>query len=113
MIVVRQPSFSILPIVLATVVVLAVVGSLVHLVCEGEDGSGGPAEAGASVGLGLCVLSVAFIASKARRVVRTLLWVRLVRIEPLPTLEVPRTRQFYGLPPPSPPTLPLLQVWRT
>lgn len=96
--------------VLAAVVMFAVVGSLVHLVCENEGGSGSPGEA---VGLGLCVLSVAFVASKARRALRTLLWIRVVLIEPPRALEVVRLLQFYGLPPPSPPTLPLLQIWRT
>jgi hypothetical protein len=110
MIMVRQPGFSILPVVLAAVVMFAVVGSLVHLVCEDEGGSGSPAEA---VGLGLCVLSVAFLAGKVRRAVRNLLWVRVVLIEPPRPLEVVRLRQFYGLPPPSSPTLPLLQVWHT
>jgi hypothetical protein len=79
MIMVRQPGFRILPVVLAAVVMFAVVGSLVHLVCENKGGSGSPAEA---VGLGLCVLSVAFGASKTRRALRTLLWVRVVLIEP-------------------------------
>jgi predicted ester cyclase len=40
MIMVRQPGFRILPVVLAAVVMFAVVGSLVHLVCENEGDSG-------------------------------------------------------------------------
>jgi hypothetical protein len=110
---VRQPTLRLLPVVMAAVVTLAVVGSLVHLVCEDEGSSGEPAESAASVGLGLCVLSVVFLAGKTHRAVRTLLWVRVVPSELLRTLEVARPRQFYGLPPPSPPTRPLLQVWRT
>jgi hypothetical protein len=105
---VRQPILRLLPVVMA-----AVVGSLVHLVCEDERSSGEPAEAALSVGLGLCVLSVVFLTGKAQRAVRSLLRVRVVPSEPLRTLEVARPRQFYGLPPPSPPTLPLLQAWRT
>ena len=110
---VRQPGFRYLPVVLAAVVTLAVVGGLLHLICEGAGGLGEPAEAASSVGLGLCVLSVAFLASKAHQAVGALLWVRVVPRQPLRTLEVRRPRQFYGLPPPSPPILPLLQVWRT
>jgi hypothetical protein len=111
---VRQPAFRILPVVLAAVVMLAMVGSVIHLVCEDEGGVGEPAEAAASAGLGLCVLSVLFLAGKVYRAARTLLTVRLVQIEPLRPLEVGRLRRFYGLPPPSPPPLlPLLQVWRT
>ena len=108
---VRQPGFRILPVVLAAVVALAVVGSLVHLLCDEEDaGFGEPAEA---TGLVLCVLSAAFFASNVRSAVRALLSVLAVPSEPLRTLEVVRPRRFYGLPPPSPPTPPLLQVWRT
>ena len=111
---VHQTAFRLLPVVLAAVVTLAVVGSLVHLVCENEGSLGEPDEAAASAGLGLCVLSVVVgLASKVQRAVRTLLSVRVVSIEPLRTLEVARPRQFYGLLPPSSPTLPLLQVWRT
>jgi Na+/H+ antiporter NhaA len=110
----RQPGFRILPMVLAAMVALAVVGGLVHLLCEDEEaGFGEPAATAASVGLGLCILSVAFLASKVRSALRTLLSVLAVPREPLRTLEVARPRRFYGLPPPSPPTLPLLQVWRT
>jgi len=110
---VHQTAFRLLPVVLAAVVTLAVVGSLVHLVCENEGCLGDPAGAADAAGLGLCVLSVVVLASKVHRAARTLLSVRVVSIEPLRTLEVARPRQFYGLPPPSSPTLPLLQVWRT
>jgi hypothetical protein len=110
---VRQPGFRYLPVVLAAVVTLAVVGGLLHLICEDDGGLGEPAEAALSVGLGLRVLSVVFLASKAHQAVRVLLWVRVVPRQTLRTLEVTRPRQFYGLPPPSPPILPLLQVWRT
>jgi len=111
---VRQRGFRILPVVLAAVVALAVVGSLVHLLCEEEEaGFGEPAEAAASAGLGLCVLSVALLVGKAHRAMRTLLWVWVLPSERPRTLEVARPRQYYGLPPPSPLTLPLLQVWRT
>jgi hypothetical protein len=114
MIMMHQPGFRILPVVLAAVVTLAVVGSLVHLVCEDEGGSGEPAEAAASAWLGLCaVMSVAFLAGKVQRATRTLLWVRAVPIEPLRSLAVARPRRFYGLPPPPSPPLSLLQVWRT
>ena len=113
MIMVRQTRLRLLLVVLAAVVTLAVVGNLLHLICENEGGLGEPAEAASSAGLGLCVLSVAFLAGKAHRAVRALLWVRVVAREPLRTLEVARPRQFYGLPPPSSLTLPLLQVWRT
>jgi hypothetical protein len=100
--------------VLAAVVALTVVGGLVHLLCEDEEaGFGEPSEAAASIGLGLCVLSVAFFAGKVRSVIRALLSVLAVPSEPLRTLEAARPREFYGLPPPSPPTRPLLQVWRT
>jgi hypothetical protein len=37
MIMVRQPGFRILPMVLPAVVALAVVGSLVHVLCEDEE----------------------------------------------------------------------------
>jgi hypothetical protein len=111
---VRQPGFRMLPMVLAAVVLFAVVGSLVHVLCDDEEARfGEPSEAAASIGIGLCVLSVAFFADKVRRAVRALLSVLEVPSEPLRTLEVARPRRFYGLPPPSPPTLPLLQVWRT
>jgi|SRR5215204_1699321 len=109
---VRQLGFKILPVILAAVVALAVVGTLVHLLCEDEEvaGFGEPAEA---TGLVLCVLSVAFFATKVQSVLRALLSVPAVPNELLRTLEVARPRRFFGLPPPSPPTLPLLQVWRT
>jgi hypothetical protein len=113
MIMSRQPALRLLPVVLAALVTFAVVGSIVHLVCEDEGSLGEPAEAAASAGLGLCVLSVVYLAGKVHRAARTLLLVRMVSIEPLRALEVARPRQFYGLPPPSSPTLPLLQVWRT
>jgi len=60
---VRQPGFRYLPVVLAAVVTLAVVGGLLHLICEDDGGLGEPAEAALSVGLGLRVLSVVFLAS--------------------------------------------------
>ena len=102
---------QILPVVLAAVVALAVVGSLVHLLCEEEEaGFGEPAEA---TGLVLCVLSAAFFVGRVRSALRSLLSVLAVPSEPLRTLEVVRPRLFYGLPPPSALTLPLLQVWRT
>jgi hypothetical protein len=111
MLMVRQPTLRLLPVVLAAFVTLAVLASLIHLLCEEEEaGFGEPAEA---TGLVLCVLSAAFLASNVRSVVRALLSVLAVPSEPLRTLEVVRPRRFYGLPPPSQPTLPLLQVWRT
>jgi hypothetical protein len=102
---VRQPGFRILPMVLAVVVALAVVGSLIHVLCEDEEaGFGEPFEAAASVGIGLCVLSVAFFAGKVRSAVRALLSVLAVPSESLRTLEVAHPRRFYGPPPPSPHT---------
>ena len=67
----RPPGFRILPMVFAAVVLFAVIGSLVHVLCDDEEARfGEPSEAAASIGFGLCVLSVTFFADKVRRAVR-------------------------------------------